>query len=1356
MDSQRTSFGNAGGTIMTNGKDGISPQIISAMKRRAQVGGNVSRMAQAPFNPFIQNLDIPQDYYLRNTYKRHFAKTNPIVSNACALHSEFPLSDFHLTHDDDAVEEFLNDMLKETNFYYMMLLAAQEFWVIGEFNMFSFFDDPENPSCYTGFALLDPNKLVIASDNFVQGHQKEVVQLQFDSIFKKIIEDGPNHPVTGLLYQHLPSDMMAYCKAGRPMPLSSLQVSRVKRGNYFNIRGDSIIETVFPLCFHPDHECMTRDGFKHYAHLTLEDEIATVNVESGELEYQKPEAIHEFDFEGNLIDYKKAEVCVTPAHRMLVQAANWIKKSNNLHEGRFTRPWEFIEAGELAQAPVDYCGNFPYRFRGTCDEWKGTLKSTKVWIGEFEVPIEIFLPLAGYMVSEGSVGEYVQKDKRRPDYMLPTFTVAQKFTSKNIEHFDQVCANFDYFIPLCRGMGKDGMISYRSNRRCVHEYFKEAFGTGCKVRKIPKWIKDLPRDYLWLFLDYALRGDGTTPNGRKYTYLTTSKELADDIQEIAFKLGYAPRVTVSKKGRKCIYPDGTHGITKSDKYHVGFTRKETRAKLKAEDMYDYPVVKKPLETPYAGKVWCVTVPNGTVVTRRNWKLSVQGNCMLKDQLRTVQRAISQRCINPLEIWKIGETGEPADSAEILEFQNIVQQTWYDAPACFHPSHECMTRAGFKHYKDLTLEDEIATINVTTGALEYQKQLALHEYDFNGDLVHFTKGYNDIIVTPNHRMLVQRQRITHKFKQVSKKTGKAYTQHVSEFENAWNFVEAKDIRPRTRFRGVPDDWEGESPDNIMVGDVAIPTDIYCAFAGYFVSEGSTDTSGVKNTETSWGDFVSRRTSVCQKIYSEHIDDFEEVCKAFSNYIPLWRYEWDELVTYTSGRKDIQDHFEGNYGHYAINKKVPEFVRNLTKKYLSIFLQKADFGDGHQHINKESKHYASCYGSISTTLIAHIQEICFKLGYPSHATLHTPKGTRVVFPDGKEGSVQNDQWMVYFSYPNRESDNCRHKNGVFPYVGDYDTWKKDYQPYQYSGKVWCVSTPNTTVITRRNGRISCQGQSIIWHHALSYECHGAEGRYPNFWPEFDGIDNEVCTGLMINKGLILGDSSTFASDVTHLDILINRYLMFRDQIEHWILNSIIAPILKIHEIYVPESKVKSMRYREMCGKGRPLAYPKIEWDKASLRDENAKVSLMTSLAEKHLIPESTLQRLLNINPVQARKKIEEETIAKLEWHQNLLKKIQAMGLQITPEVQQILGFEPSQGGPGESGGGPPPEMGGIPSSVEGGGGGSMPSEPEAGLPEVGGPNPAGGPPGGATAGIEKQPGVQGAPSESHMPTGIPTGR
>lgn len=229
--------------------DGIPPHLVQAMVRRAQTGGNIDRVGQFRYNPFLQatNLDIPSDLKIRHQYMRHFVRTNALVGAAIELHSEFPLSGFHIEHEDPAIEEFLEGMGEETDLLDFTILAAAEYWTIGEFFPFGFFDDVQAPTCWTGFVLLDPDKTLVQGSPWIRGPKKERVSLVIDNITQKIIDQGPRHPLTGPLYSQLPDDIVAAGKARRPLELSPLQVSHVKRGGAFSVRGESIIERVFPL-----------------------------------------------------------------------------------------------------------------------------------------------------------------------------------------------------------------------------------------------------------------------------------------------------------------------------------------------------------------------------------------------------------------------------------------------------------------------------------------------------------------------------------------------------------------------------------------------------------------------------------------------------------------------------------------------------------------------------------------------------------------------------------------------------------------------------------------------------------------------------------------------------------------------------------------------------------------------------------------------------------------------------------------------------------------------------------------------------------------------------------------------------
>jgi len=111
-------------------------------------------------------------------------------------------------------------------------------------------------------------------------------------------------------------------------------------------------------------------------------------------------------------------------------------------------------------------------------------------------------------------------------------------------------------------------------------------------------------------------------------------------------------------------------------------------------------------------------------------------------------------------------------------QRMILSNNHVLAACFDDQTEVLTKNGFKHWENVTSDDEFATLNVNTNHLEYQKSTKLHNYYYNGDLIHFEDKNIDCVVTPNHRMW-------------AKKTYKSGTpSHVKP--NSFNFIKAEDI------------------------------------------------------------------------------------------------------------------------------------------------------------------------------------------------------------------------------------------------------------------------------------------------------------------------------------------------------------------------------------------------------------------------------------------------------------------------------------------------------------------------------------------------------------------------------------
>lgn len=108
------------------------------------------------------------------------------------------------------------------------------------------------------------------------------------------------------------------------------------------------------------------------------------------------------------------------------------------------------------------------------------------------------------------------------------------------------------------------------------------------------------------FIKELTKWDGSTKNEKLY-YSTVSSKNADFIQAICALGGWKCSRTIQNDNRKESY-NSTHRFY--------FYKKSFRETQRLERN----------EIPYKGKVYCVRVPNGNIIIRRNNKVSITGNC----------------------------------------------------------------------------------------------------------------------------------------------------------------------------------------------------------------------------------------------------------------------------------------------------------------------------------------------------------------------------------------------------------------------------------------------------------------------------------------------------------------------------------------------------------------------------------------------------------------------------------------------------------------------------------------------------------------------------------------------------------
>lgn len=378
------------------------------------------------------------------------------------------------------------------------------------------------------------------------------------------------------------------------------------------------------VCYSDDTEVLTVEGWKFFRNVTMKDDFYTLNMVTEEIEVQKPNSIIRQQYHGYMteLDSSSVNLYVTPEHNLLTRRNDFCDR---LHR-RTPNPWALIPAKSIF-------GKTGYQFKKN-GVWKG--KDTPLhiipaftsrWVGanngkhrrtfpEVAVPMEDWVRFLGIYLAEGCVSSRYGKHAN-------IVRIGQK---TKIEQVRALLRDLPFRIierPLsCGG------VEFVIHSTQLAEHLKPL---GKALHKhIPSEVKLLDKKYLQLLFDAMMIGDGTGDR----TYYTSSKRLADDVQEIVLKLGLA--ANISEKPTET--PTGKILINPSYSVHIySFGRCEPR--------FDNKDVWK--ETKYDNSVYCVTVPNHTLYVRRNGKAVWCGNC---DDVIDRQVAESQVLMENLKEW----------------------------------------------------------------------------------------------------------------------------------------------------------------------------------------------------------------------------------------------------------------------------------------------------------------------------------------------------------------------------------------------------------------------------------------------------------------------------------------------------------------------------------------------------------------------------------------------------------------------------------------------------------------------------------------------------------------------------------
>ena len=382
------------------------------------------------------------------------------------------------------------------------------------------------------------------------------------------------------------------------------------------------------MCYDDETEILTKDrGFVPFSELTPDDEVATRNKDK-KFEWQKPTHYTDYEYSGEMHHFKSRsmDLLVTPDHRMLVSlmagkagkrnesivlAKDFARGLNNERRIPVTSQWD---------------SNSELSFRAFPNPHGST--EDRILSGDDYCALLGAYLAEGNIKSEGGI-EIAQKEKSKGFKLYKALAERIGSTSYNGKSFY---------------IGSKSLSGHFKQLGLAHEKY------------IPADIRDLPVRQLQILWDHYVAGDGhflkrENKSGRgkhpshQLRISTVSRQLADNLVEIGQKLGFS--VSVTKKPSRLQSFNGRISECR-EVYILGCRRSETMS------------VSEETES-YAGRVYCVTVPNGIIYVRRNGKPSWCGNCDI-DQIEQINieidkaisqmilfkdRAARQKLINPL-------------------------------------------------------------------------------------------------------------------------------------------------------------------------------------------------------------------------------------------------------------------------------------------------------------------------------------------------------------------------------------------------------------------------------------------------------------------------------------------------------------------------------------------------------------------------------------------------------------------------------------------------------------------------------------------------------------------------------------
>ncbi|MCL5238634.1 MAG: hypothetical protein M1353_12485 [Nitrospirae bacterium] len=371
-------------------------------------------------------------------------------------------------------------------------------------------------------------------------------------------------------------------------------------------------------CFDEETEILTKKGWQKFSKLEKSIPVLTMNPETFEAEYVVPDKYFAFAYEGEMYSFEgqTTSFCITPNHNLFfkgVKCKSWnIEQVQNIKINQIQIPRRFAWKGQETEYFIlpEITKLRPSLLKGTNKAETGNHEVREYTEADRCIKMDVWLEFLGWFFSEGYSYE------RNKSYFVG---ITQKTETKK-PMIREMLDNLGFYYREKISKSYESQFEIASKQ--LYEHVKQ-FGQKATIKRIPEYVKQLSSRQIRLFLDAYMLGDGGVHKGMK-NYRTSSKLMADDLQELVLKAGGYASISCRKvNGTEFFIVDHVARRT-ADTYVVQEWIRPVDIQLKTREL------KK---VHYKGTVYCVEVnPYHLIYVRRNGKCMWSGNSGVYDRL----------------------------------------------------------------------------------------------------------------------------------------------------------------------------------------------------------------------------------------------------------------------------------------------------------------------------------------------------------------------------------------------------------------------------------------------------------------------------------------------------------------------------------------------------------------------------------------------------------------------------------------------------------------------------------------------------------------------------------------------------